>query len=352
MRVALVHDDLVQWGGAERVLFGLSEIFPDAPIYTSLFNDQNKLLKEKFGTKKIIPSFIQKIPFLKHSYKQLLPLYPIAFEQFDFSGFDLVISHTTRFAKSIITKPSTKHICFCHTPPRFLWHFSGIKENLFLKPYFSKLRIFDQILAKRVDTFLAGSGNAKIRIKKVYGKDSVILYPFVDDIFFQSNLSFDGGYFLIISRLNDYKKVGLAVGAFNDLGVNLKIVGRGPEESNLKQEAKQNIEFLGKVSNELLVDLIAGCKALIVPGEEDFGLVSLEAQAMGKPVIAFRSHGLEETVIEKKTGMFFDKQMTQDLKEALNKFENLSFNSKDSIENAEKFKFENFKKNLLEKLNL
>lgn len=352
MRVALVHDDLAQWGGAERVLFGLSEIFPDAPIYTSLFNDQNKLLKEKFGTKKIIPSFIQKIPFLKHSYKQLLPLYPIAFEQFDFSGFDLVISHTTRFAKSIITKPSTKHICFCHTPPRFLWHFSGIKENLFLKPYFSKLRIFDQISAKRVDTFLAGSGNAKIRIKKVYGKDSVILYPFVDDIFFQSNLSFDGGYFLIISRLNDYKKVGLAVGAFNDLGVNLKIVGSGPEESNLKQEAKQNIEFLRQVSNELLVDLIAGCKALIVPGEEDFGLVSLEAQAMGKPVVAFRSHGLEETVIEGKTGIFFDKQMTQDLKDALNKFENLSFNNKDSIENAEKFKFENFKKNLLTKLNL
>lgn len=351
MRVALVHDDLVQWGGAERILFGLSEIFPDAPIFTSLFDEQNELLKEKFNSKKIITSFMQKIPLWKQGYKAMLPLYPIAFEQFNFSEFDLVISHTTRFAKGVLTKPKTLHISYCHTPPRFLWNFSGVKENSFLMPYFSKLRVYDQISAERVDFFFAGSKNAKMRIEKIYKRQSQILYPFVDDVFFQSGLSFEGNYYLIISRLNEYKKVSVAIEVFNELGTSLKIVGKGPDYRDLISLANRNIEFLGNISDELLIDLIAGCKALIVPGDEDFGLVSLEAQAMGKPVIAFRSPGVQETVTEKKTGVFFDKQKSQDLKAAVSKFENLSFKSEDFIENAEKFKFENFKKNLLAKLN-
>src|SRR3989338_5581154 len=168
MRVAIVHDDLVQWGGAERVLLGISEIYPDAPIYTSVFDRTNSTLLQNFGTKKIIASFLQNIPGWKSLYKTLLPLYPLAFEQFDFSDFDLVISHTTRFAKSIITKPKTKHVCFCHTPPRFLWHFSGLGNMGLGEILMTKLRIYDQVTARRVDYFIAGSENARKRIKKVY----------------------------------------------------------------------------------------------------------------------------------------------------------------------------------------
>ncbi len=351
MRVALVHDDLVQWGGAERILFGLSEIFPDAPIYTSVFDVKNDILSKKFGSKKVVTSFMQKFPFWKSGYKALLPFYPIAFEQFDFSDFDLVISHTTRFAKSILTKPNTNHICYCHTPPRFLWNYSGIKESPFLSPFFSKLRILDQISSNRIDTFLAGSKNAKERIRKVYKKDSQILYPFVDEDFFQSRLGFKGDYYLVISRLNEYKRVNLVVEVFNELGINLKIVGMGPEYENLVRLSKSNIEILGKVSNDLLVDLIAGCRALIVAGEEDFGLVSLEAQAMGKPVIAFRSPGLEESVIENVTGIFFENQNVSEIRNAVVKMEKIKFKVQDCVENASRFKFENFKKNLLSKLN-
>ena len=164
MKIALVHDDLVQWGGAERVLETLSEIFPEAPIYTSVYDENNEILKKKFGSMNIVTSFIQQIPGWRNFYKPSVFLHPIAFEQFDFSEFDIVISQTTRFAKSIITKPETKHICYCHTPPRFLWGFSGERKLNFL----GFLRNFDKISGKRVDIWVAGSKNAQNRIKEVY----------------------------------------------------------------------------------------------------------------------------------------------------------------------------------------
>src|SRR3989344_6913921 len=167
MRVAIVHDDLVQWGGAEKILLGICELFPDAPIYTAVINFDNDLIKENFKDKKIVTSFMQKIPFWKSLYKSLLPIYPIAFEQFNFNKFDLVISHTTRFAKCIITKPETLHVSYCHTPPRFLWHFSGITNYGIGELLMSKLRVYDQIASSRVDQFIAGSENAKKRIKKI-----------------------------------------------------------------------------------------------------------------------------------------------------------------------------------------
>src|SRR3989344_7716008 len=154
MRVAIVHDDLVQWGWAERILLGLCEIFPDAPIFTSVYDSSNEELFRRFGYKKIVTSFLQKIPAWKSLYKTLLPFYPLAFEQFNFDDFDLVISHTTRFAKSIITKPQTKHICYCHTPPRFLWHFSGFKNFGIFEILMTKLRLYDQVSAARVDHFI------------------------------------------------------------------------------------------------------------------------------------------------------------------------------------------------------
>lgn len=351
MKVALVHDDLVQWGGAERVLLAISEIFPDAPIYTSLYDDKNPLLKKHFNSKKIISSFLQKIPLWKDLYHTFLPLYPLAFEQFDLSEFDLVISQTTRFAKSIITKPETTHICYCHTPPRFLWNYSDQKLNKLLNPLISYLRIFDQISASRVDRFLAGSQNAKSRIKKVYQVDSEVIYPFVDDLFFLSEESFDGGYFLIISRLNRYKKIDLAIQVFNSNRLALKIIGVGPELNNLQLKAKKNIEFLGQVTDEVLLYFLKGSSGLIVLAEEDFGLTSIEAQALGKGVLAYGIGGARETIIENKTGIFFNEQSVDSLKLGLEKFMKLKINKKDCLENANRFtksKFKNKFKEMIE----
>lgn len=348
MKVALVHDDLVQWGGAERVLLGICEIFPQAPIYTSLYDETHPILKKYFSHKKIITSFMQKIPFWKDLYKTLLPLYPLAFEQFVFDSYDLVISHTTRFAKSILTKPQTVHVCYCHTPPRFLWNFSD-EEVAFLKPYLSSLRVYDQIASKRVDSWLAGSKNAQSRIRKVYQMNSSLLYPFVSDHFFQEK-SFKGDYFLIISRLTNYKKINLAIEVFNQNKKHLKVVGSGPVLNRLKSQAKDNILFLESVSERALINLIGGCTALIITSEEDFGLSSLEAQAMGKPVIAYGVGGGRETVIDGKTGVLFFEQTAGGLRRAIEKFTRINIKPQDCLANARKFSLKRFKKDLFKKL--
>lgn len=313
MKIALVHDDLVQWGGAERVLQVLSKIFPQAPIYTSLYDTSNKLLKQYFASTQIITSFLQKIPGWKGLYKALLPLYPIAFEMFDFSGFDVVISHSTRFAKSVITKPETKHICYCPTPPRFLWNFSGEKTSRILSPYLSFLKVYDHIASRKVDLWVANSVNVQKRIKKIYQADSTVIYPFVDLDRFANVEIFDGGYLLVVSRLNKYKRIDLAIKAVNKLKIPLKIVGSGPQKGELMKMAGPTVDIVGNVNEEILTLLLAGCHALIVPGEEDFGIVSLEAQALGKQVVAFKRGGSLETVIGGKTGYFFESQNEDEL---------------------------------------
>lgn len=323
LRVAIVHDDLVQWGGAERVLLGLCEIFPDAPIYTSVFDSDNSHLAEKFSDKKIITSFLQKIPGWEYLYKALLPFYPIAFEQFDFTKYDLVISHTTRFAKSIITKPQTLHISFCHTPPRFLWHFSGTNSYGVCELLMTKLRIFDQISSQRVDHFIAGSQNAQKRIAKIYKRSATVVYPFVDLDRFQDVEVFDGGYFVVIGRKNHYKRFDLAKAACKKLNVELKII-----EGDLK--------------DEIVTYILAGCKALIISAEEDFGIASLEAQALGKPVIALGLGGALETVINGKTGILFTSQTVDSLINAMKKLGLKKINPLECKQNAKRFNKENF----------
>lgn len=326
MHVALVHDDLVQWGGAERVLLGLSEIYPDAPIFTSVFDEQNQDILTRFKSKKVITSFLQKIPGWKALYKMMLPFYPIAFEQFDFTNYDLVISHTTRFAKSIITKPGTVHVCYCHTPPRFLWHFSGYGSFGWGEILMTKLRLYDQVSARRVDHFIAGSENARKRIKRVYGANAKVVYPFIDLDRFKGKETFNGGYFVVMGRPNAYKRFDLAEEACQKLSVELKIISGG-------------------LSDDMVVSILTGCKALIIPGEEDFGLTSLEAQALGKPVIAFKSGGALETVIDKKTGLFFKEQTSGALEEAIQRLRKDKINPGDCRENANKFSRGAFQKN-------
>lgn len=337
MKIALVHDDLIQWGGAEKVFAEISNIFPDAPIYTAISDFENPLIFKNFKGRKMITSFLQRIPFFKKLYKLLLPLYPIAFEQFDFSGFDLVISHTTRFAKCIITKPETRHVCYIHTPPRFLWNFQGEKTSVFLNPLFSWLRGVDKVSASRVDTWIAGSKNCQERVKKVYNVDSKVLFPFVDPERFNPDKSFQGDYYLIISRLNEYKKIDLVVKTFEKNGRKLKIIGTGPKFAEIKKNASGDIEVLGEVDDNLLESLLAGCRGLIIMAQEDFGMSAIEAQAFGKGVICFGQGGVLETVVDGKTGIYFKEQTPQSLNEAVHKFEAIKIDPDDCFENAGRF---------------
>lgn len=348
-----MHDDLVQWGGAERVLLALSEAFPEAPIYTSVFDKNNPLLREKFAGKNIKTSFLQNIPGWRSLYKPLLPLYPIAFEQFDFSGFDVVISQTTRFAKAIITKPETKHICYCHTPPRFLWGFSGERVLgglgiLGRLGYLGFLRNYDRVTSRRVDLFVAGSKNARQRIKEVYGAESKVIYPFVDLDEFAGVDAYEGGYFLTVARLNFYKRVDLVIKAANRLKLPLKVVGTGPEEGRLKGLAGPTVQFLGGVDEKTLGLLLAGCKTLVVAGEEDFGMTALEAQSFGKPVIAYGRGGSLKTVLNKETGYLFPEQTVESLSAALADFDEKIpqvYNKKSCLEQASKFSKRRFREN-------
>jgi len=348
MKVALVYDRVNKIGGAERVLEALHEIFPDAPLYTAVYNPKTAPWAEKFN---VIPSFLNKFPFAKRSHEVYPWLTPLAFESFDFSEFEVVISVTSEAAKGIITKPKTLHICYCLTPTRYLWsgyedYFKNEVFRFFTKPVVSYLRRWDKIAAQRPDVFVAISKNVQQRIKKYYGRDSEVIYPPVDiDKFPISNSQFPiGEYFLIVSRLVPYKKVDIAIQAFNKLGLPLKVVGTGREMGRLKRMAKKNIEFLGQLTDFQLLSYYQRCQAVVFPQEEDFGLVPLEAQACGKPVIAYRAGGALETVIERKTGEFFDKQTPENLEEIVKKFKPEKYKPEDCRQNALKFDIKIFKK--------
>lgn len=335
MKVALVHDDFMQWGGAERLVLDLGQLFPEAPIYTIYYNE--KVLPAVFPKERLRSSFLQKIKFI---YRPLFFLHPLIFESFDFSAYDLVITSTTRFAKSIITKPGTIHICYCNTPPRFLWSFSDYFESkdinwvfknilkVLMAPLISYLRIQDQAAAQRVDYFIANSNNIANRITKYYGRESKVIYPFVeldrfDDEKVQETKQIGQPYYLIVSRLSGHKRIDIAIDAFNKNGLCLKIIGIGPEAGKYQKMAKKNIEFLGRLSDQEVVHYLKNCEAFIYPQEEDFGITALEAQACGRPVIAFAKGGALETVVEGKTGLFFQEQTSDSLSRAIGDFESL-----------------------------
>lgn len=357
MKIALVHDYLTQYGGAERVLGVLAELFPRAPIYTLVYNE--KLTGGAFKNRIIRTSFLQKFPLAKIQHRLFSPLMPLAMEQFDFSHYDLVISDSSGYAKGIITKPSTFHLNYCHTPLRYAWDDSHkyLEEFGFPKllksiiPFFiSYLRIWDREASGRVDRFIANSEFVKNRIKKYYNCDSMVINPPIDISKFDVSDK-EGEYFLMVGRLVAYKRFDLAIEAFNELGWKLKIIGDGPERNNLKKKAKDNIEFLGLVSDSKLPKYYSKAKAVIFPQEEDFGIVPLEAMASGKPVIAFRGGGVLETIEENKTGIFFDFQSVSSLHDALKGFNNNDFDSKYIRKYASKFDKSVFEQKFMEVVN-
>lgn len=352
MRVALVYDRVNKIGGAERVLEALHQIWPEASLYTSVYHPQTAPWAKKF---KVIPSFLNKLPFAQKSHEVYPHLMPLAFESFSFDEYDVVISITSEAAKGIITKPKTLHICYCLTPTRYLWsgyedYFSSSVFRFLSFPLVAYLRRWDKIAAQRPDIYLATCENVKKRIKRYYERDSEVIYPPVDTKKFHPKpyTLEPKPYFLVVSRLVGYKKVDLVIKVFNQLALPLKIIGTGTQMRNLRRKAKKNIEFLGQLTDKELLGYYQRCQAVIFPQEEDFGLVPLEAQACGKPVIAYRKGGALETVIEGKTGLFFTPQTPGGLVKTIKKFGVMKFDPQACRQNAERFNQERFKKAIKE----
>lgn len=372
MRIALVYDRLNKWGGAERVLLALHEIWPKAPLFTAVYNPKTAPWAADFDVR---TSFLQRFPWAKTHHEFYPWLTPLVFESFNFDEFDIVISVTSADAKGIITKPKTLHICYCLTPTRYLWsgyrdYFPSKISRCLTLPVVSYLRAWDKIASTRPDKYIAISENVKKRIKKYYGRDSTVIYPPLDTEKFSSKhpkpyTLNPTPYFLVVSRLVRYKRIDIAVEAFNKLGLPLKIVGSGREENNLKKMAQKNIEFLGNLTDRELIGYYQGCQALVFPTDEDFGLIPLEAQACGRPVIALGSGGALETVVdpaksrgahalrdagqEGATGEFFYPQTAEALRDTIQRYKDTKiqrerFKPEDCRKNAERFSKGSFKK--------
>lgn len=355
-KIAIVHDYLIKLGGAENVLKVLHQIFPEAPIYTLLYD--KKGTKNLFeGGYDIHTSYLQKYSrFFKNRQKLLLFKFSKAIESFDFSEYDIVISDSNSFAHAVITPKTCLHITYCYSPTRYLWdwYHQYLDENkigfnikgLFVRRLLYKLRLWDREASNRTDRWVAISKHVANRIKKYYDKNSYVIYPPFSNI--KKVKAKKKDYYLILSRLSPYKKIDLAIEAFNKNGKKLVIIGEGQDFSRLQTIANKNIEFMGYIKDETKISkYLAEAKALIFPGEEDFGLTPLEAMAQGTPVIAYKRGGVTETVVSGKTGEFFDKPNCKSLNEAIGKFENniSKYSKTDCIKRAEKFSDQVFIKN-------
>lgn len=345
MKIAIVHDWMVQLGGAERVLIELHKTFPEAPIYT-LFA-KKEFTQAHLPQAEIKTSYLQKIPGILKIYPKLAILMPIAIESFDLSGFDVVISSSPFFAKGVVTRPRTKHICYCYSPARQLWDNAKNQQGIFKKIGQHLLRIWDRHAADRVDEFVAISETAQERIKKYYGRESQVIYPPLTlDVASVQSRPIEEPYYLIVSRLYPNKNIDIAVEAFNKLGYPLYIIGEGPLRTQLEKQAKENIHFLGFQPDSAVVTWYKHAKAFIMPQEEDFGLTAVESLASSVPVLALRKGGAVEIVQEGITGEFFNDPRPEVLAEAvfrLNK--NLGTHDVSAMGiTAQKFSSEQFKK--------
>ena len=364
VKVALVHDFLNQYGGAERVLEAIWEMFPEAPIYTML-HDPVKM-RGKFKDADIRTSFLQKFPrWLKKRPKWLLPFFPTAPETFNLRDFDLVISSSGAWLKGIIVKPKTIHICYCHSPMRFAWDWNekylneqglGNRRKLFARLLLNYIRMWDKSAADRQDFFIANSKATQAKIRKYYGRESMVVYPPVEMENKENRR--DGGnkgetenYFLIVSRLSPYKKVEIAIDTMNKLNLPLIVIGEGAPKyvKHLRSIAGPKTKFLGFLPDEKIKKYYAECRAFIFPGEDDFGIAPVEAMNFGKAVIALRRGGATETIIEGETGEFFNEPVAEVMADAVRRFivKEKEYNPDKIRERAEMFSKEKFKENFL-----
>ena len=355
MKVALVHDYLNQMGGAERVVMAFHEMFPDAPIYTSIYDPQR--VDPAFQRMDIRTSFMQKLPLVTKHHQPYLPFYPFAMESLDLRGYDLVLSSSSAFGKGVITRPETLHVCYCHTPMRWCWNYDEYVEREQLGGVARKvlpflitgLRIWDQTSAMRVDAFIANSPVVAERIQKYYRRDAVVIPPPVE----ASRFPFDPNlqpedYFLTLSRLIPYKRVDLAIEACNQLHLPLVVIGGGRDLERLKQLAGPTIRFMGRLSDEEVLHYFAHCRAFLSLNEEDFGITPLEAQACGRPVIAYGAGGALTSVVDGVTGTFFTEQTVESLTTTLAAFDEHAYDSHVIHNHALEFDLPRFKRRILQ----
>ncbi len=372
MKIALAHDWLNQMGGAENVLERLVELYPGAPVFTTIYSPE--LMPEAYRRWDIRTTWLNRAPAIHRHHQPYLPLYPPAVESMDFSGYDLILSNKSGFIHGLRHTPAQLHICYCLAPTRYVWDYGsyaaregfGRWVGWLMGPLIRRLRRWDYEAAQgsrrageqernlssnrqaSVDYFIAISTDIQARIKKYYGRDSVIIYPPVDTGRFRP-LPADqspGDFYLIVSRLIPYKRIDLAVQALTRLGQRLIIVGDGRDRAKLEAIAGPSVEFKGRLPGETVAELMAHCRAFLFPGFEDFGIAPVEAQAAGRPVIAFGRGGTLDTVNEGQTGLFFREQSVEALIEAIEQFEKMSFDSAAARANAERFSVARFKQEL------
>ncbi len=380
MKIALAHDWLNQMGGAENVLERLVELYPGAPVFTTIYGPA--LMPEAYRRWDIRSTWLDRAPAVHRHHQPYLPLYPPAVESMDFSGYDLILSNKSGFIHGLHHTAEQLHICYCLAPTRYVWDYGsyaaregfGRWVGWLIEPVIRRLRAWDFAAAQRlegwkvgrlegwksevasksatkragVDHFIAISTDIQGRIKKYYGRDSVIIYPPVDTGHFRPLPpgQSPGDFYLIVSRLIPYKRIDLAVQALTRLGQRLIIVGDGRDRARLEAMAGPTVEFKGRLPGDEVAGLMARCRAFLFPGFEDFGIAPVEAQAAGRPVIAFGQGGALDTVVEGQTGLFFRQQSVEALIQTIEQFERTSFDPTAARANAERFSVERFKQQL------
>lgn len=343
MRVALVHYWLTKMRGGERVLEALAEMFPDADIFTHVYDPAG--VSDALKQHTINTTYISKLPFARSQYQKYLPFMPRALEELDLSAYDLIISSESGPAKGVIPRPDAFHLCYCHSPMRYIWDLypsyresSGFFARLAFPHIAHKLRTWDVTSAARVDQFVANSNFVAKRIEKYYRRSSEVVAPAIDiDEFASARKDMPGDYFLAAGEFVGYKRFDIAVEAFNQLGLPLVIVGDGEGKEALMARAKENIKFVGRVGFKALKEHFGTCQALVFPGEEDFGMIPVEVMAAGRPVIAYARGGALDSVVGDKTGILFQDQTVEGLVAAVKRFQTMTFNPDDLQAHARGF---------------
>jgi glycosyltransferase involved in cell wall biosynthesis len=350
MKVAITYDWLNSFGGGERVLLELHRLFPEAPVYTTVHDPRR--LAAGLRDMDVRTSFLQHIPFARRHHRPFLPLMPMAFERFDMRGYDLVLTTNSACAKGVITGPETVNFCYCFTPCRYVWdlyheYTASLRSRILFAPIAHWLRVWDRVAADRVDHFAAISGEVAARIRKHYRREAEVIFPPVDVERIRPSEEDPEDLYLVVSRLVPYKRIDLAIQAANRLRCRLIIVGDGPDLRRLQGLAGPTVEFKGWLPDEEVAKLYRRCKAFLFPGYEDFGIAPVEAQAAGRPVIAYARGGATETVIDGETGVLFGEQSVDALVEAMLKLSAFTFDPGVCRRNAERFGADVFRGRLL-----
>lgn len=343
VNIAIAHDWLNQIGGAENVLEVMAAMYPRAPVFSTIYAPD--LMPAAYQAWDIRTSWLNRAPGIHRHHQPYLPLYPAAVRSFDLRAYDVVLSNKSGFIHGIETAPHQRHLCYCLAPTRYVWNYGayasrerlGRFTGLFLKPIISQLRRWDYEAAQRVDHFCAISTDIQRRIKTYYGRESVVIAPPANTVRFQPIKNPSEDFYLIVSRLIPYKRIDLAVQAFTKMGKRLIIAGNGRDRESLESMAGPTVTFTGYMPKDEVTSLMANCKALVFPGYEDFGLTPVEAQAAGRPVIAYAAGGALDTVIDQETGIFFHEQTVDSVIEAVERLEATPFDAQRIRCNAERF---------------